>query len=427
MNSCVKAQAKWEQKPKALTSRISRAPTQSVLYQVVYEYGEKFQYSYEEHYQQKYGCLREVVKESFNSYLNCGIIRHGCARVVCTECEHTEILAFSCKRRGVCPSCDAKRAHMFAEHLHSNILTEHPHAHAVFSMPKRLRLYFMYDRSLLKHYYKAAWSAWQAQIAEEFPEALTGCIMALHTAGELLNWHPHVHSLCLLGGIANDTFYKLSSVDTAYLTRCFRDNLLAALLAEELIDDTLVATLKSWEHSGFNVWVGETISPSQEDARKFLARYLKKSPVILPRLEKIEKKQETYIRVNKAADSPAQIAAYKDYTALDFLATLSQHIPDLWEQTTRYYGVYSARHRGAKRLAAPQELDPLPEELPAKPSSSWAACKKQVFEIDPLECPKCGAEMKIKEFPQDQRKIEALCKSLNIPSWVPPPKFSLAA
>ena len=149
-------------------------------------------------------------------------------------------------------------------------------------------------------------------------------------------------------------------------------------------------------------------------------------------------------RKNKAADTKStlglsssrrQVADYKDYSPLDFLATLSQHIADRWEQTTRYYGVYSARHRGAKRLAEPVALGhstelmpgPLPEELPLKPSSSWAACMKQVFELDPLECPKCGAQMKIKEFPQDQSKIEALCKSLNIPSWVPPPKFSLAA
>lgn len=164
MKHCVKAQAKWEQKPKALTARSSRAPTASVLYQAVFEYSQEFEYSYEERYQKKYGCLREIVKESFGSYLNCGVVRHGCARVVCTECEHTELLAFSCKRRGLCPSCDAKRAHIFAEHLQTDILLEHPQVHVVFSLPKRLRLYFRYDRSLLKHYYRAAWEAWQAQI-----------------------------------------------------------------------------------------------------------------------------------------------------------------------------------------------------------------------------------------------------------------------
>ena len=80
-----------QQKPKALTSRSSRAPTASVLYQAVFEYSQEFEYSYEERYQQEYGCLRQIVKESFGSYLNCGVVRHGCARVVCTECEHTEL------------------------------------------------------------------------------------------------------------------------------------------------------------------------------------------------------------------------------------------------------------------------------------------------------------------------------------------------
>jgi hypothetical protein len=48
---------------------------------------------------------------------------------------------------------------------------------------------------------------------------------------------------------------------------------------------------------------------------------------------------------------------------------------------------------------------------------------KQVFELDPLECPKCGSQMKIKSFPQSPKEIEALCKSLKIESWIPPPKF----
>jgi anaerobic ribonucleoside-triphosphate reductase len=50
----------------------------------------------------------------FDEYLNCGILAHGTARVYCDDCKHSLLIAFSCKRRGVCPSCGAKRAVKFA-------------------------------------------------------------------------------------------------------------------------------------------------------------------------------------------------------------------------------------------------------------------------------------------------------------------------
>ena len=42
--------------------------------------------------------------------------------------------------------------------------------------------------------------------------------------------------------------------------------------------------MKSWSHSGFNVHVGEEISPDDSNARLFLARYLKKAPLSEARL-----------------------------------------------------------------------------------------------------------------------------------------------
>jgi hypothetical protein len=69
------------------------------------------------------------------------------------------VIAVSCKRRGVCPSCGAKRAVKFAEHIHSQVIEDVPHRHTVFTIPKRLRSYFMYDRSLNSILFRAAWGA----------------------------------------------------------------------------------------------------------------------------------------------------------------------------------------------------------------------------------------------------------------------------
>ena len=102
-------------------------------------------------------------------------------------------------------------------------------------------------------------------------------------------------------------------------------------------------------------------------------------------------------------------------------------------QLVRYYGFYSNRSRGERRKEAERETDhdstATPEEVevidvssykpPRLPSKTWRECTprafasrhiKKVWEVDPLECPKCHAEMKIISFisksqPEVIRKI----------------------
>ena len=121
------------------------------------------------------------------------------------------------------------------------------------------------------------------------------------------------------------------------------------------------------------------------EGRLFLGRYLKKSPITLPNLELLESPTKTMVRIKGL--TPDGERQSRDLDPLIFLAEVSQHIPDLWEQTIRVYGVYRARSRQAKRLcydfAGPL---PLSEPVPG-PSPEWARCMKKVFELDPLICP----------------------------------------
>ena len=63
------------------------------------------------------------------------------------------------------------------------------------------------------------------------------------------------------------------------------------------------------------------------------------------------------LSIDEAGAEPVvKYVSYKDdgvstrsFTPLQFLAELSQHIPLMWEQTSRYYGLYSARSRGAAK------------------------------------------------------------------------------
>ena len=53
--------------------------------------------------------LPRYVKDAFERYLACGDFSQGFVRCHCDACRHDVLVAFSCKQRGLCPSCGARR------------------------------------------------------------------------------------------------------------------------------------------------------------------------------------------------------------------------------------------------------------------------------------------------------------------------------
>jgi hypothetical protein len=111
------------------------------------------------------------------------------------------------------------------------------------------------------------------------------------------------------------------------------------------------------------------------------------------------------------------------FDALEFLALLSAQVPKPYESLTRYFGRYSCRRRGERAKLAPTpqddtESDYRPQEFT---KSTWAACIKRIYEIDPLECPKCKSQMRIIAFIQDEHSIKDIMKSQGIPDFQAPP------
>jgi hypothetical protein len=66
--------------------------------------------------------LPRYVERDFARYLECGVLAHGFTQGRCESCKEELLVAFSCKGRGVCPSCNARRAHVTAVHLVERVL-----------------------------------------------------------------------------------------------------------------------------------------------------------------------------------------------------------------------------------------------------------------------------------------------------------------
>jgi hypothetical protein len=234
---------------------------------------------------------------------------------------------------------------------------------------------------------------------------------ALQTAGEALNYHPHLHGLLADGYWKDGVFTRFSVVNLDAITQAFAERVLAHLHKRELITDEVVVQILSQDHSGFGVWLGDPFH--DKESEQFVARYIERAPLALEKLS-IQDDIVTYTTKDGAAH---------EFDALEFLAQLSCHIPKTYESLTRYYGRYSCRRRGERaKLATPDAVQATESDYEREfRRSSWAACIKRIYEINPLECPKCKAHMRIIAFIQDAHSIKDIMKSQGIPDFHAPP------
>ena len=100
---------------------------------------------------------RPIVSGTVAKFLRCGDLHEGFARVKCRACKHEFFVAFSCKQRCVCASRHQKRSLILSERLAAEVCAPVAHRQFVFTVPKRLRVFFRFDRALLGDMARLAW------------------------------------------------------------------------------------------------------------------------------------------------------------------------------------------------------------------------------------------------------------------------------
>jgi hypothetical protein len=114
-----------------------RNPRASFLYQLFETHFEALKRQWEERFERRFGFWQAYWDSAVFSHLDCGRFESGFARVVCPACRHEFLVAFSCKGRGLCPSCGAKRAVLFSSLLQERILVDAPHVGHLFHVERR--------------------------------------------------------------------------------------------------------------------------------------------------------------------------------------------------------------------------------------------------------------------------------------------------
>lgn len=412
-----------------------RDPRKTALWGLLDTLYERVKGAWEERFERKYGYWRGLADGAVARYLDCGVWDNGLARVRCRKCPQEFLVAFSCKGRGLCPSCGAKRAAELAAFLADEVVENVGHAQWVFTIPKMLRVYFLYHRELLGELSRAA-----AETARELLAAAAGeeegfragIVSVVQTFGGRANFHPHVHALVTRGGWTGaGEWVPVPYVDERATEELFRHKVLALLRGRGLLSEERIDLLLSWRRSGFSVHNRVFAHPG--DGRDFeaLVRYMMRSPISLFRLRFTPGgKQVVYTR--KGGHDTAEPEEDERIEADEFVARVLVQIPDPRRHLVRYYGAYSNRARGQRRKAQAQlhgngpggdeESLPPPQERAAL-RRRWANLIRRVYEVDPLVCPRCGAEMRVIGFITEPSVIKRILDHIRKRDTVsrPPP------
>ena len=216
----------------------------------------------------------------------------------CGDCGQERLLAFSCKSRGVCPSCNARRMVEVAAHLTDHVLPYLPVRQWVLSLPKRLRPFLHGSPEVASAVLGIFIRALRATLRRASPTAPRGSEIAAlsfpQRFGGSLNPHYHFHVLAVDGvfsqprsveacpetdGPAEVRFHEATRLGPEHweeLARLVQHRVLLAFRSRGLLADDAAADMLTWQGSGgFSVDASVRIERDDRTGLERLVRYLR--------------------------------------------------------------------------------------------------------------------------------------------------------
>jgi len=332
----------------------------------------------------------------------------------CDQCGHERNAYNSCGDRH-CPKCQSLARAKWLEKRQAELLPCE-YFHVVFTLPEPLAaLALQNKREMYGLLFRATAETLQSIAADpQHLGAQIGFFCILHTWGQTLTHHPHLHCVVPGGGLSLDGSRWVACrpgffLPVRVLSRRFR-NLYLRYLGESYAAGKLqfygelqslsdpksfaryVAPLKS---SGWVVYAKPPFG-GPDRVLEYLGRYTHRVAISNDRLKELKDGQVSF--------------AYKDYkdeqrqkqmtlSADEFLRRFLLHVlPDHF-QRIRHYGLLGNRHR-AENLARCRELLAMPAPVPP-PARDYRERWQQLTGHDPLQCPKCqkGTMVRIAVLP----------------------------
>jgi hypothetical protein len=382
-----------------------RRPERTDLYQAVSENLELFHETYDERFLEQHGPLSAAARRTLDGFLRCGRLSEGFARAKCQGCGSEIFIAFSCQLRGVCPSCQQKRAEILCRFVIEEVIEAVGHRQLVFVLPKHLRRPFYHDRHMLTGLCRAAVEATHDfyRSGLGLDDLKVGMVVVPQRFGEKINPHIHIHALVSDGAFDREgNFHPMPydmQGDIDALRKLFEKRVLDLMVRRKRLSTRLRDEMMSWERTGFSVDGSIRVHIGDHGRLRRLIRYIARPALSMQRVEYDRTTGTVTIRSTKKTRGIRPVVA--QYDALTFLALLALQVPPPGAHMVRYFGHYSVRSRAARKTK--DEENNVPPNLVPAPSARerrrrWSELIRMVFEVDPLRCDKCSSEIKIISF-----------------------------
>ena len=183
-------------------------------------------------YLRTYGYNSEYDKVA-RAIMNCKTGALGSNASICGDCGHIEIHHNSCRNRN-CPNCQAIPRALWIDARKSELI-DAPYYHVVFTVPAELKSLFFTNQKLLYALFHKAVSQTLLELAQDnkFLGAKPGIVQVLHTWGQKLDYHPHIHCIITGGGLTSNNVFKTIQKDffipVRVLSKKFRGKFLSFL------------------------------------------------------------------------------------------------------------------------------------------------------------------------------------------------------
>jgi hypothetical protein len=302
----------------------------------------------------------------------------------CSSCGLLRISYNSCRNRH-CPKCQGKQREQWIQAREDELLPV-PYFHVVFTLPDTLNKLCMHQPAVLYNLlFKTAWSVIKSFGNDhKWLGAQTGMISILHTWGQTLTLHPHLHCIVPGGGLTKASKWKMARSKGKYLfnvkamSKTFRGRYMAALkdqLPQHITKPLLDALYK---HN----WVVYAKRPftGPQSVIEYLGRYTHKIAISNHRI--------------KHADNSNVTFAYKDYRhgcvkkeitleGIEFIRRYSLHILPKALVRIRHYGILSSTSKKQSAICIKEQLPPPKPLVKLRPPPK---------EYNPNQCPCCKEE-----------------------------------
>ena len=359
-------------------------------------------------FSQKYGSqLTATQKKALRELASCRTAALGGHVERCLDCGHERLAYNSCRNRH-CPKCQALARARWLEREASYLLPVAYH-HVVFTLPAELAELASANPAPLYNLLMQS-AAQTLRVVAANPKRLgaqVGVLLVLHTWGQNLHHHPHVHGVVTGGGLSCNERGQVQAaprwlscrpgffLPVRVLSRVFRGKFLAALRGLHA-QGKLKLPRRLHEATAFTAWLSPLYAKDwvvyakppfggPEQVLKYLARYTHRVALSNHRLVKLEHGRVTFRYKDYADERKEKLLTL---SAEEFLRRFLQHVLPKGFTKIRHYGLLSNRQRQARLRLARRLLLP----ITALASAALAA-------IEPAElprCPQCGSVRRLR-------------------------------